>query len=101
LVAYDFEIADYTGSQNGKLNARSRHPVYHSENGSSADQPTKPILSIIYFSLNKEEKKYLISASKLSKRWVNRNKEFLEPVKIDGKKDKKYQKELEILRMEK
>jgi hypothetical protein len=59
------------------------------------------ILSPKDLSLNKEEEKELISPSKLSKIWVNWNKEFLERVKIDGEKDKKYQKELEILRTEK
>jgi hypothetical protein len=38
---------------------------------------------------------------KVSKRWVNWNKELLDRVKIEREKDKKYQKVLEILKTEK
>jgi hypothetical protein len=43
----------------------------------------------------------LISASKLSKRWLNWNNGFWERVKIEEEKNKKYQKELVKFRREK
>jgi hypothetical protein len=52
------------------------------------------------FWLPKKEDKELISVLKIKKRWVNWNTEVLEWGKIEGEKYKKYQQELEILKME-
>jgi hypothetical protein len=78
LAAYGFKIVYRPGSQNGKLDALSACPENCPEKGGSEDQVITTILSEKHFSLNKEQAKELISASKLSKRWVNWNPEFLE-----------------------
>jgi hypothetical protein len=90
LEDYSVKIVDCPGSQYGKPDALSWHPEYCPEKVPSEVQLITRILSQKYFSLNTEEYKDLISASMLSKRWVNWNKEFFERVKIDGVKDKKY-----------
>jgi hypothetical protein len=92
LGAYDFKIVYRPGSQNGKSDALSWHPESHPAKGGNEHQPIMTILSQNDFSLNKDEENELISSSKLSKRWVNWNKEFLEPVKIEGETDMEYQK---------
>jgi hypothetical protein len=50
---------------------------------------TDPITKTFLIEIIKQNE--LISASKLSKRGVNCNTEFLKQVKIKGEKDKKYQ----------
>jgi hypothetical protein len=46
---------------------------------------------------NNKEGKGIISASKLSKRWIKWSSEFLEKVRCEGEKDEEYKQELNHL----
>jgi hypothetical protein len=65
--------------------------------GRSADQPIMMILSPKGFLHNKPEANAIISALKLSKRWIKWNTECLDKVKSEGEKDKGYTKDLNYL----
>jgi hypothetical protein len=70
LVAYDFKIVYRLGSHNGKPDALSRQSEYRPEKGGSEDQCITTILFPKNFLQNNKEEKGIISASKLSKRWI-------------------------------
>jgi hypothetical protein len=97
LAAYDFKIVYRPGSQNGKPDALSRRLEYRPEKEGSQDQPITTILSEKLFL---RENKEFIPTTKLSKKWINWDKDFLEKVRSEGEKDEEYKKELDFLETE-
>jgi hypothetical protein len=97
LAAYDFKIVYHPGSQNGKPVALSWRSEYHPEKAGSEDQPISTILSPNNFLQNNKEETELISASKLSKRWIKWSTEFVEKLTSEGEKDEEYKKEFNHL----